>query len=187
MFGFLIDSSLSQREKMTLWPCHLVDNCLGWEAMWVTEGVCTEEMLSFSPALPLGKPRMESMCECCRHPPKPKRTLALLHSLPSDKMRKSLESFYACLFREPVPASWHWCVNPFAIFTFSWLGLYACGVYVTSYEFMHTLYIQHRCISHHPGPETEDARPIRILFLQSSWLPFLTPIHFYADVSIASC
>lgn len=44
-----MDSSLSQREKMTLWPCHLADNCLGWEAMWVTEGMCTEEMLSFSP------------------------------------------------------------------------------------------------------------------------------------------
>lgn len=140
MFSFLIDSSLSQREKMTLWPCHLVDNCLGWEAMWVTEGVCTEEMLS-PPPLPLVKPRMESMCECCRHPPKPKRTLALFHSLTSGKTRKGLESFYAWLFRKPVSVSWHWLVNPFAISSFSGLDLYACGVYITSYEFMHTLYI----------------------------------------------
>lgn len=49
MFRVLIDSSLSQREKMTPWPCQLVDNCLGWKAMWVMEGVHIKEMLSFFP------------------------------------------------------------------------------------------------------------------------------------------
>lgn len=64
--------------------------------------------------------------------PQPKRTLAVLHSLPSGRMGKSLRIFFnAWLFRKPVPVSWHWQVNPCAISTFSWLGICACGFCVT--------------------------------------------------------
>lgn len=140
MFSFLMDSSLSQREKMTLWPCHLADNCLGWEAMWVTEGVCTEEMLSFSPHFLWGSQEWKVCVNAVATRPSP-REHWLLHSLPSGKTRKGVESSYAWLFRKPVPVSWHWHVNPFAISTFRWLDLCACGLYVTSFEFMHTLSI----------------------------------------------
>lgn len=73
--------------------------------------------------------------------PQPKRTLAVLHSLPSGRTGKSLRIFWCLAFQEASSSELALACESLCHLYFSWLSIYACGLCVTPYKFMCILYI----------------------------------------------